>query len=474
MKEYKKGPSPAVAVIGGGVSGLSVCYRLERILPEAAVDLYEAESRPGGKVGSVRKNGFVFELGPDCFVREKPLPLQVAEETGNREAVINTIEENRGTFIYARGRLHELPEGLMSFVPTKFLPFVKTGLFSWPGKFRMALDLFLPRGKNDDPTLADFVVRRFGREAAERLAAPLVAGIYGSDPEELSLKATFPRFLDMEEKYRSLIIGFLAARRRANKKHQGSTELSYFLSFKEGMQQLIEILMNNLGRTRIYTSRPVARIESADGRLAVVDREGKKSIYDAVVLAVPAFAAAEILPESMQAAKSLLKEIKYNSVATVNLVFRQERIGKVLTGHGFVVAENEDLTISAATFMSNKWPFRAPEGYCLIRTFIGGGKKSYLAALSEEELIRFSIEDLNKVIKLKAEPEEAYVARYLKAMPLYAPGHLERVEVIFKEVSRIRGLFLTGSAYLGIGVPDCMRQGFESAEAVARFLQGQN
>ena len=461
-------------MIGGGVSGLSVCYRLQRILPEAQVDLYESQSRLGGKVGSVRKNGFVFELGPDCFLKEKPFPLLLAEETGSRDAIISTLKENRGTFVYARGQLHELPEGLLSFVPTKFLPFIKSGLFSWSGKIRMAFDFFLPRSKNSDPTLAEFVKRRFGREAVERLATPLVAGIYGSDSEELSLKATFPRFLEMEKKYRSLIVGFLVARRRIEPEGNGSTGLSYFLSFKKGMQQLVDILEENLGKTQVFLGRAVAKIEPSGAHLAVIDSEGTKTIYDAVVLTVPAYVAADIIPEDLQAAKDLLKEIKYNSVATINLVFSQERIEKKIKGHGFVVAENEDLTISAATFLNNKWPFRAPEGYYLIRTFIGGGKKSYLAALSEEELVRLSVRDLNKALKLKAEPEEAYVTRFLNALPLYAPGHLEKVKVIFKEVSRIEGLFLAGSAYYGIGVPDCLRQGFEAAESVARFIQSRN
>jgi oxygen-dependent protoporphyrinogen oxidase len=319
LSSFKDAPPARIAVIGGGVSGLSVCYKLNQLLPEERIHLYESSSRLGGKVGSLKKDGFIFELGPDCFIKEKPFPLQLAEETGNKEAIIATNEKNRGTFVYSRGKLHELPDGMMSFVPTKFLPFLKTGLFTWRGKLRMAFDLFLPRGQNDDPTLAAFVGRRFGWEAVDRLAAPLIAGIYGSDSEELSLKATFPRFLEMEEKYRSLIIGFLKARRTLQRT-KDNYGLSYFLSFKDGMQQLVEILKANIQNTHVFLQRQVLKISIEEGRIAVIDSKGRKNFYQAVIVAVPAFEAVNILPESLETERRLLREIRYNSVATGKLV----------------------------------------------------------------------------------------------------------------------------------------------------------
>lgn len=467
-----RGSRARVAVIGAGISGISLCYMLEKVLPQVSIDLFEKDNLLFGKTRTIRKDGFILETGPDCFVREKPLPIQIAEELGFSEDIVGTNEETKGTFIYSGGRLHPLPEGLVSFVPTRIAPFLKTGLISPAGKVRMLADLFLPPGKDEDPTLAEFVRRRLGKEALDKLASPLVAGIYGADPEKLSLKDTFPRFIEMERKHGSLIRAFLKAMKSASRKKAEKNRLSYFLSFRNGMQQLPEGILKSLKRTSVHTSTEVTKLEKADSVVYLFDIEKRKKAYGAVVITAPAFIASEILPDALSEAKSLLREIKYSSVATVNLIYRNSELKEPPVGHGFLAARGEDLGISAATFMTNKWPFRAPDGYTVIRTFIGGGNKSYLAYLSEEELINMSIRDLRKVMPvLAAEPEECVVSRFLDSMPQYEPGHQRRLNRIFSDLRNASGIFLAGSAYGGIGIPDCMKNAFETAREVADYLK---
>lgn len=462
-----------VAVVGGGVSGIGFCYRLEKLSENVEIHLFEADKRLGGKIKSFTKNGFLFECGPDCFLREKPLPLEIARELNFDDDVVEANEETKGTHVYARGKLHKLPEGVVSFVPTKAWPIVFTGLFSVKGKLRMGLELFLPRyyglKGNYDETLSDFVIRRFGKEALDRLAAPLVAGIYASDPDEISVAEVFPRFLEMEEKYGSLIKGFLSSGKKTEKRT--SKFSSYFLSFKYGMQQLVDEMVKNLQKTKIHTGFSVKKvIREKDGYRLSSNPEINEH-FDAVVVATPTYVVADLLPDNFSKEKEALGEVKYSSVATVNLIFPVRKINPGLKGHGFVVARGEKLLISAASYMSQKWPERAPEDYLMIRTFIGGGKQSYLASLSEEELVKISVTDLQKVFGVRFEPEEVQVNRYLNAMPVYVPGHKAKMEKVRNSLESSGGLYLIGSAHEGIGVPDCLKFSFKVAEKVASFLK---
>jgi oxygen-dependent protoporphyrinogen oxidase len=461
-----------VAVIGAGVSGISFCYYLEKIsTAPVEIRVYEKSNRIGGLVETIRTDGLIIDTGPDCFILEKPVPLEIAKELGFEGDVVHAVEETKGTYIYAGGRLHIMPEGLMTLVPTKFLPFATTGLFSFAGKLRMLLDLFLPRGNKEDETLAEFVRRRLGEEALNKLATPLVAGIYGSDPESMSLRATFPRFLEMEEKYRSLILGFLNQRKKMKKK-KGSAEnpRSYFLSFRYGMAELCEKMVESLKNTEFRFGTTVRKVDYSGGKYSVITDNGSNE-YDAVVFAVPAHTAAVILPEELSMVSEKLSSYTYNSVATVNFVFDKRSFSAELKGHGFVVENKADISISAATFITNKWPERAPEDKHVIRVFVGGGSKSGLAEMEEEKITEIALKDLFKVLNSKPrEPEEIYVRRFIKAMPQYDSGHLKRVEEIESVLKDMKGLFLTGSYLRGIGVPDCIKQGMMTAEKVKEFL----
>ncbi len=457
-----------IAVVGGGISGIAACYYIEKFIGgRARISLFERSKKAGGCVKTVYEGDFVFECGPDCFIIEKPAPLVIARELGNENEVVSTLEAFKGTYIFADGRLHRMPEGLMTLVPTKFWPFVTTSLFTFTGKFRMALDLFLPRGKFEDETLASFVRRRLGEEALYRLATPLVAGIYGADPENMSLKATFPKFLEMEKNYRSLILAMLDAKRKASRNHKVKKKkinLTYFLSFRKGMGQLPYMMLSSLRFTEFSANMRCKKIERNRSGYKLIFQDGSVRDFDIVIIATPAYITAELIPDEFGEVKELLSGIPYNSVATVNLVFDIKQVRGNLPGHGFVVSGDSELDISAATMITNKWPSRAPEDKVMIRVFLGGGKKSHIAGLSEDELKEIALKDLRRTLPfISGDPEKTQVNRFINAMPEYRPGHIEVIEKIEKALEEEKGIFFAGSWLKGIGVPDCIK----TAESVA-------
>lgn len=469
-----------IAIIGGGATGIAAAHFLEEALRDRSdvdIVLFEAADRLGGVIRTEVRDGFVIEGGPDCFIADKPSPIRMAEKLGFDDDLVNTQEENKGTFIYADGKLHRLPEGVMTMVPTKFWPFVTTRLFSWPGKLRMGLDLVIPRNRSgEDEPLAAFVKRRLGREALEKLADPLVAGIHGSDPETMSLRATFPRFIEMEEKHRSLILASLAARKRVKefqKKLATSAKprRTFFVSFRYGMQELVDRMVASLARTQVRLATPVEAVErDGDGfLLRLPGGEGER--FDHVVVTAPAYAAAAVLRGIDGRLAEVLEAIPYSSSATVNFAFRTEELGVDLTGFGFVVPSSAPTRVLAGTFASNKWPYRAPEGYALIRAFVGGARKGELAELPAAEIERLALEDLRAIVGITGSPEFAVVSRWPRSMPQYTVGHLARVEEIEARASTVPGLVVTGTYLRGVGVGDCLNYGKEAAEAVAKLVK---
>lgn len=471
-----------IGVIGAGITGISTCHFLEKKLASAGdfqIKLIDKGEEPGGVISTVQKEGFVIDAGPDCFISTKPAPIHLAEELGFDNHLVNTRKENKGTYIYADGKLHKMPEGLMMMVPTKFWPFVTTGLFSFSGKIRMGMDLFIPKKKNNyDESLASFVRRRLGEEALDKLAEPLVAGIHGSNPDTMSLRATFPRFLDMEEKYGSLIKGFVNSRNKFKKKtgqsgkskNKGKNKRSFFVSFKYGMQELTDKLVESLKKTEIETQREVKKISIEDSGFRVEFKDGESEYFDLVVVTVPADVAGEILPEQLNKAKDLLSEIPYSSSATISFAFDGEKINKTLKGFGFVVASSAGKNILAGTWSSRKWPNRAPEGKLLVRTFLGGANKSQMLEKEEDVLVDMALNDLRTITGITADPDFYLISKMYNSMPQYVLGHRKRVEGINKEIKKINGLSLAGSYFVGVGIGDCIKQGEKASEEVVDFL----
>lgn len=467
-----------IVVIGGGISGLAAVYELtrgnaqEHRVPE--VLLLESASRLGGVIRTTRRDSFLLEGGPDTFISEKVEAVELAKRLNLESQLIETNEVNRRSFIVRDGRLRPVPEGFQLLAPTRFWPFVTTDIFSWSGKVRMALDLFLPRRTmNGDESLAEFVRRRFGREALERMAQPMVGGIYTADPEQLSLRATMPRFLEMERAHRSVIRAMWRARRRAGDKHARGTSgarYSLFLSFRDGMQTLTDKLAAQLPAScvRLNTKVESVKYDEAAQVWQLHISTGETIEADAVCLALPAYLSAKLLRETDAALADELDAIAYASTATINLAYRRADIPHSLDGFGFVVPFIERRTLLACSFSSVKFAGRAPAGHALLRAFVGGALQPEAFAFDDAEMITRVREDLRSLLGISAPPLFAHVERWPRSMAQYHLGHLERIARIRERLQKFPTLQLAGNAYSGAGIPDCIRSGQAAAQEIMR------
>jgi protoporphyrinogen/coproporphyrinogen III oxidase len=491
-----------IAVVGGGMAGLGAARVLEDArAADSSVDwhLYEDERRFGGKVHTVRRDGFVVEGGPDSAIIEKPWPIKLARELGIGDRFAESNEDIRKSFVYARGRLHELPEGIILMVPTRMVPFALSSLMSWPGKLRMGMDLLLPRGGAAvsgaaDESLGDFVRRRLGREALARIAEPIVAGIHAGDPEQMSVRATFPMFLDMEQQHRSLILAMLK-RRKARQKAaaaRGGTgggaarggaagPHSYFYSFKGGLQDLSDAIVASLPAERLHGGAAVTAMApcgagcgtSGDsGAYALQLADGTRVVADAVVLATPAWASGELLRPVAPLPAAALSSIEYVTTATASVAFRRDQVAHDLKGFGFVVPRVEGRPVMATTWSSSKFQGRAPDGHVLLRSFLGRAGIEAAAQLDDEEMTKVVRAELRQIMGISAEPELVQIFRWPKGMPQYRVNHAQLVEKIEAGVARVPGIELAGGAYHGIGIGDCLREGAAAAERALEHVRG--
>lgn len=476
MKERQHSYPRRVAIIGAGISGLAAAHRLLELSREASrpleILLLEAGAHTGGVVRTERRDGFLLEGGPDSFISEKPEAIKLAERLHLSSHLIETNADNRRSFIVRKGRLLPVPEGFQLLAPTRFRPFFTTNIFSWAGKARMALDLLLPRRAEangvDDESLAQFVRRRLGREALERMAQPMVGGIYTADPERLSLRATMPRFLEMERQHRSLIRAMWKQRRRQSAAQtQGTSGARYslFLSFDGGMQILTDELARALPSTSIRLNTKVEKLafDDAAGQWTIRAR-GEQFEADAVCLALPAYRAAALLRETNAQLAQELDEIPYASTATVNLAYRRRDIPHQLDGFGFVVPLIEKRSTLACTFSSVKFAGRAPEGQALLRAFVGGALQPEIFKLSEAAIIQAVRRDLRDLLGIEAPPLFTHVEKWPRSMAQYHLGHVARVQRIKQHLHTTPTLKLAGNAYEGAGIPDCIRSGESAAE----------
>lgn len=473
-----------VVIVGAGVAGLSAAFNIQEKSKQNGqkVDylLVEKDRHLGGKLITEKLEGFLIEGGPDCFVSEKPAVLQLSAQLGIKDRLLTSNEDNKGTFVLSGGKLHKLPEGLMLMVPTKILPFALSQLISWPGKLRMGLDLILPKKEGDfDETLAGFVNRRLGREALDKIAAPLIGGIHGGDPETMSLKASFPRFLQMEQNYGSMIRAMLAARAKmppAQSPSAGKPKHTYFMTFINGMEELAETLGKRLDRNKIMLGKQVTRIERRTGPEGnpayTVHISGTDPVEaDAVILAAPASNAAELVENLDATIAENLRGIPMGSSANISVAYRKEDIPFNLNTFGFVIPAIEKRKINAVTYTSTKWDFRIPDDkYVLLRTFVGGAKNQELASLDDRELMGLVRREFNGILGITAEPVLFKIHRWIKARPQYTMGHLDRMAAIESRLDQSPGLYIAGGSYRGIGVPDCITDGLKAAEKVMDYL----
>jgi oxygen-dependent protoporphyrinogen oxidase len=464
-----------VVVVGGGVSGLGAAYKLRRAAEEGhevEFVVLERDARLGGKIKGENPDGYVIDGGPDCFLTQKPAVHRVARSLGITDRLLPSDESRKRTWILAGGRLHELPDGVMMMVPTKFWSFVTTGLFTWPGKLRMAMDLFLPKKAPGDETLASFVKRRLGKQCLDRLAEPLVGGVHASDPDTMSLEATFPRFLEMEQQHGSLIKGFVAARlkmermkREARRKGRERTS-TFFTSFKGGMHELIDAMADAVGHERIRTDAPVGSIEPVGDGWRVVLEDGEALDADAVIVATEGWAAAELIGPIEPALGDVLGEIPHTSSATVSLAFEEAEVGIDLEAFGVLCPQAEGRSIMAATYSSTKWPGRARKGHVLFRGFVGGPHNQEVLDYSDEALVEIVLSELRAILGLKGDPVLKRVFRWERGMPQYTLGHLDRVAAVDDWVAKTPGIAVAGGAYRGVGIPNCIESGEAAATKV--------
>jgi oxygen-dependent protoporphyrinogen oxidase len=461
-----------VLVVGGGVTGLASAYTLGKAgIPTLLV---EGSRRLGGKVRTETTDGFVIEHGPDSFVSYRPAAVQLCRELGLGEAVVRP-QEPRIVFIRAGGRFRRFPDGMGLVLPTKFRPFVTSDLFSPLAKLRMGLDLVLPRdGAEGDVAVGPFLRRRLGSALVDRLAGPLIGGVYGTPIDELSLDAVVPQLRESERAHRSLLLAALAdarARKRAAaaRGSEGSGAApSPFVTLAGGTQQLVDALVaaiRSMPHVGIRTECLLEGLEFDGPRVRVRFRGGERMAPEATILATPAPLTAGLLEPGAAEAAAHIRSIPHGATAVVNLAYCDDQLPDDLVGHGFLVAGDEPMTISAATLSSRKWADRAPDGTLLVRAFIGDGR-SGAHALSDAQLAQAAHIDVTGALGIRGEPLLTRVSRYPAAMPHYTVGHLERVAAAEAALAPYPGLRIAGGAYRGVGLPDCIAQGRAAAEAI--------
>jgi oxygen-dependent protoporphyrinogen oxidase len=461
-----------IAVIGGGIAGLSAAWELEKARKGGAAleyVLFEASSTLGGSLRSEKVEDCVFEAGPDSFLTEKPAAAELCRELGLGDQLIPSGDQQRKTYILRRNRLVALPDGLMFMVPTKLIPTALSPLFSLQTKIRMGLELMHPPHPSEqDESVAELVERHFGSELVDRLADPLLSGIYGGDCSKLSAESVLPMMVKMEREYGSLTLGMLAAHAKMKKAMQGkkkSEPRPLFTTLRGGMQLMATAIEAALVPASIRCSTAVLSLKQSLRGWLVETVSGDEN-FDAVILASQCWAAGKMLRGTNENLAANLEAIPYASSITVNLLYEAKEYGKVPSGFGFLIPASEKRQMMACTFVQQKFPGRIPEGKVLLRCFLGTSRNESLRNCSDLELEFIVRDELEAILGLRATPMAARVYRWNKAMAQYTVGHKARIAAIRKEVEQMPGLELAGNGYDGIGVPDCIRTGRAAARAV--------
>jgi oxygen-dependent protoporphyrinogen oxidase len=472
---------PKVIIIGGGIAGLAAAVHLKAGAKAhgKVVDvlLLEKNERIGGKILTERIGDYVVEAGPDSFLPEKVWTVNLARQLGLESEMLPSNDTFKGTYIYSGRRLHSLPEGVMLMVPTSFWPMAKSHLISWPGKLRMGMEVFMPRRKQQgDESLASFVTRRLGRECLDKIAEPLVAGIHTSNPDNMSVLATFPRFVQMEQKSGSLILGMLAALKNRPQAtlsgpppRPGQPVMTYFMSFKSGMETLPKACEAFIGKDSIRLGASVRAVEPRGKEWSVFLTTGEELRADHVVLGTAAYDSANMIKGFNANLATQMNAIQWSSSGTVTVAFKREDVKVPLRGFGFIVPKVENRRINASTYSSIKWSHRAPDDTIMLRAFVGGGHHEELVHdLDDAALTAAVLEELDTILGLKASPAFAKAYRWFKGMPKFTVGHLDRMALIDRRVALHPGLHLIGCSYKGIGIGDCVHEAEIAAEKILK------
>ncbi len=473
------GPA-SVVVIGGGITGLAAAHRFVERAGQGgsplSIVVLESDDRAGGQIRTERHGDFLFEGGPDALVAQKPAGVALCERLGLGPDLRELGGRKSGTQVFYRGRLHRVPDGFLMMAPTRLAPVLRSSLFSWRGKLRMACEPFVPRrsASCDDESLASFVSRRFGNEVLERVAEPVMASLFTADSDRLSLRMTMPRFLDLEAAEGSVTRGLRrAARAHASARPFGhGTGRGGFVAVSGGLSRIVEALVARLPQGAVRTGAHVRSVEASriGGAWRVRLASGETLLAGAVVFACPAAAAADALRAQDGELADALSRLRYASCATVNIVYRRDDVGARLEGFGFFVPRTEDLSILACSYVSEKFEGRAPEGTAVFRAFLGGATRPEVLSTNDPGLIRQTHETLRRILSIRGEPVLAKVYRAPRAMPQFDVGAQDVIAAIQARAHTHSGLFLAGSVAGAFGLPDCIRAGEEAADRAAAFL----
>jgi oxygen-dependent protoporphyrinogen oxidase len=467
-----------VAVIGGGISGLVCASRLlelkEKHRLDFEVNLFEKTDRLGGVLHSEPREGFLIEHGADAFITEKPSVVALGRRLGLESEVVRTKNEHRRTFVARNGRLIPLPEGFHLIAPTQTRSFLQSPLFSFAGKLRILLERWIPpRISAEDESVGEFIRRRFGREALERVGQPMLAGIYTGDPEALSLTATMPRFKELERRYGSIVRGLLAE--AENLSQVRGPRYSLFCSFRQGMQFLAEAIRKKIpaGSLKMETGIRELFYEARMNHWRIVTERSEIFFADAVCSAVSAKVTAGFFGNDplSRTLVSLLNSVAYESVASLNFAYKREAVSHALDGFGFVVPKTERLSLIACSFSSQKFEGRAPEGHVLLRAFVGGAFGREFFERKDAELAKIVQNDLSGLLGIRGEPIFSTVSRSRDSMVQYRLNHLDLVSEIETALDQHPGLYLCGSSYRGVGIADCVREAEFQAEEIFENLK---
>lgn len=456
----------AVAVVGGGIAGLASALNLSERLPAEQIAIIERAPWLGGKIQTERAEGFVIEAGPDSFLSAKPGGVELSRRIGLADRLVGTLPATHRSYVRRGGRLHQLPDGISGLIPSRLAPLLTSSLLSWRGRARAGLDLVLPSRRDvGEESIASFVQRRLGVEVYDWLVEPLLSGIYAGDGAALSLDATFPQLRDLERVHGGLIRGIL---RRGRPARPAPTNAgSPFLTPRGGMGEMIEALEARLATCRLLRGTGVVALErSRDGYLLRLSN-GTALGAEAVILATPASEAARILRSLDDSLAARLNSLPSVSVATVSLAYPRSALPEPLRGYGYLRPRAEGGPIVAGTWVSAKWPDRAPPGFVLIRAFVGRAGEERAASLSEGELVALVRQELGEVLRVTEQPHLWRVHRWPGGMPQYTLGHAARLGEIERGLARHPGLLVAGHSYHGIGIPDCIRSGERAAVALA-------
>lgn len=454
-----------VAIIGGGISGLSAAYYLAKAgVPSTIV---EARPRLGGVIQTENVEGCVIEAGPDSFISMKPAAMELIGELGLAAGVIGSNDHLRVTYVWKDGRLVPLPDGLQLMVPTKLLPLLSTRLLGWGTKFRMGMELFHPPGRHaEDQSVADFVTAHYGAEAVDYLAEPLLSGIYGGNPSVLSINSVLPRFVELEAKYGSLTKGVLTEM-KANK--AAAKKLPLFRTLKRGLGEMVSALENRIEEHATVVHARAEAVERTGGGFRVRLDSGWLECSQ-LVLACEAHQAARLAGGLDGRLAELLGGIAYSSSMTVALGFPTSAFPRPLDGFGFLVPKRERRRLVACTWVGTKFSDRVPQGITLARCFLGGMDDAAILGDSDDSIIATVVGELHDIVGFNAAPSFSRIFRWPRSMAQYTVGHPRRLKEIEARRDAIAGLHLAGNAYTGIGIPDCIRMGKQSAEVISRTL----